>query len=136
MNDNYGHSVGDFLLKKTGDALLDNFGAEYSYRYGGDEFMVIYPDIPEEEFKSLIVSLEEQLEEIYLEEKRLPVHFSAGYVYGETLLRDDLRLMLRAADELLYEAKKSGKNAFIGAEYNREIAENIQKKEEESFRQG
>ena len=136
VNDNYGHSVGDFLLKKTGDALLDNFGAEYSYRYGGDEFMVIYPDIPEEEFKSLVVSLEEQLEEIFLEEKKLPVHFSAGYVYGETLLRDDLRLMLRAADELLYEAKNSGKNAFIGAEYNREIAENIQKKEEESFRQG
>ncbi|MCR4846865.1 MAG: hypothetical protein K5865_09025 [Eubacterium sp.] len=38
--------------------------------------------------------------------------------------------------QLLYEAKKSGKNAFIGAEYNREIAENIPKKEEESFRQG
>ena len=36
----------------------------------------------------------------------------------------------------IYEAKNSGKNAFIGAEYNREIAENIQKKEEESFRQG
>lgn len=136
VNDRYGHSVGDYLLKKTGDALLDIFGAEYSYRYGGDEFMVIYPDIPEEEFKKLVGSLEEQLEEIYLEDKKLPVHFSAGYVFGKNILQDDLRLMLRAADELLYKAKKTGKNTFIGDEYNRVEAEQIEKKEEESFRQG
>jgi diguanylate cyclase (GGDEF)-like protein len=136
VNDTYGHSVGDFLLKKTGDALLDNFGADHSYRYGGDEFIVIYPDIAEEEFKKIIKNTEAQLEEIYLDEKRLPVHFSAGYVYGKTILHDDLRFMLRSADALLYKAKKAGKNAFYGDEYNREYAETIEKKEEEAFRQG
>ncbi len=135
VNDNYGHSVGDYLLKKTGDALLDNFGAEYSYRYGGDEFMIVYPDISEDDFRELIKELISQLEEIYLDEKKLPVHFSAGYVYGETILHDDLRLMLRSADSLLYKAKKTGKNTFIGEEYSREKAESIQKREEESFRQ-
>ena len=136
VNDHYGHSVGDYLLKKTGDALLDNFGADYSYRYGGDEFIVIYPDVSEDEFTKMIKSLSEQLEEIYLEDEKIPVHFSAGYVYGNSLLHDDLRLMLRAADELLYDAKKTGKNTFIGEEYNREEAELIKKKEEEAFRQG
>ncbi len=136
VNDQYGHSVGDYILKKTGDALIDNFGAEYSYRYGGDEFMVLFPDISEEEFKKLIVNLESQLEEIYLDEKKMPVHFSAGYVYGKSILRDDIRLMLREADTLLYQAKKTGKNTFIGKVYDREKAETIQKKEEESFRQG
>ena len=136
VNDTYGHSVGDYLLKKTGDALLDNFGGDYSYRYGGDEFIVIYPDIEEEEFKKIIKNTEAQLEEIYLDEKRLPVHFSAGYVYGKTILHDDLRFMLRSADALLYKAKQTGKNAFFGEEYNREYAEKIEKKEEEAFRQG
>jgi len=136
VNDQYGHSVGDYLLKKTGDALLDNFGADHSYRYGGDEFMVIYPDITEEEFRLNLVNLEVQLENIYLEDKKLPVHFSAGYVYGKNVLQDDLRLMLREADELLYHAKKTGKNTFTGEAYNREKAEHIEKKEEESFRQG
>jgi len=136
VNDDYGHSVGDYLLKKTGDALLDHFGADYSYRYGGDEFIVIYPGAEEEEFKEMLKGMEEQLEEIYLDEQKLPVHFSAGYVYGKTVLRDDLRLMLREADTLLYDAKKSGKNTFIGREYSRELAENIQKREEEAFRQG
>ena len=136
VNDNYGHSVGDFLLKKTGDALIDNFGADHAYRYGGDEFVVIYPEISEEEFRLMVVSTITQLEEIYLEDKKMPVHFSAGYVYGKNMLHDDLRLMIRAADELLYTAKENGKNTFLGEEYNRKQAEHIVKKEEESFRQG
>jgi len=136
VNDQYGHSVGDYLLKKTGDALIDNFGADHSYRYGGDEFMVIYPDISEEDFRLNLVNMEVQLENIYLEDKKLPVHFSAGYVYGKNMLRDDLRLMLREADELLYKAKKTGKNTFTGEPYDRDKAEHIEKKEAESFRQG
>ena len=37
---------------------------------------------------------------------------------------------------LLYKAKENGKDNFFGEEYNREAAEKIEKKEEESFRQG
>ena len=136
VNDNYGHSVGDYLLKKTGDTLIDIFGAEHSYRYGGDEFMVIYPDIQESDFTKLVSDMGSRLEEIYLEDKKLPVHFSAGYVYGKILLHDDLRLMIRQADELLYKAKGSGKSTFFGESYDRDSAMNIKKKAEEAFRHG
>lgn len=136
VNDNFGHSVGDYLLKRIGDTLIDLFGAEYSYRYGGDEFMVLIPDITENEFKKLVEETGKQLEEIYLDDKKLPVHFSAGYVFGKTFLQDDLRFMLRQADELLYKAKDSGKSAFFGEHYNREVAVTIKKKTEESFRRG
>lgn len=90
----------------------------------------------ETEFKAALDKVGEQLQEIYLEENRMEVHFSAGYVYGETLLQDDLRLMLPQADELLYKAKGTGKNNYIGEEYQREYALSIQKKEEEAFRRG
>ncbi len=136
VNDIYGHSVGDYLLKQTGDSLIECFGAPYSYRYGGDEFLVIVPDMSEEDFKNSIMSLEKRLSEIFLEDKSFPVKFSAGYVYGKTLLQDDLRLMLRQADELLYESKQSGKNTFRGQKYDREAAELIKKKAEEMFRHG
>ena len=122
VNDNFGHSVGDYLLKKTGDALIDIFGSEYSYRYGGDEFTVILPDYAEEDFQSAVEVLKDRLESIRLEDKKLPVHFSAGYVYGRTDLGDDLRLMLRQADELLYKSKGSGKSTFKGEPYDREYA--------------
>lgn len=136
VNDTYGHSVGDYLLKKTGDALIDQFGADNSYRYGGDEFLVVYADISETDFKKALAELEQQLNEMYVDDKKLPVHFSAGYVYGKTVLLDDLRLMLRQADELLYEAKSAGKNLFIGKPYNRDYAESIKKKEHDDFRHG
>lgn len=136
VNDNFGHSVGDYLLKKTGDALIDIFGSEYSYRYGGDEFMVILPDYAEEDFQSAVEVLKDRLESICLEDKKLPVHFSAGYVYGRTDLGDDLRLMLRQADELLYKCKGSGKSTFKGEPYDREYASGIKKREEEAFRKG
>ena len=134
INDGFGHAVGDYILKKTGDALLDCFGKDCCYRYGGDEFLVIMPDIEEKEFKKTISALKDQLSIISLEDKQMPVHFSAGYVYGKTVIQDDLRLMLRQADEILYEAKSKGKNAFDGRKFDREYAEGIKKKAEEAFR--
>ena len=136
VNDTFGHSVGDYLLKNVGSSLIDQFGTNYCYRYGGDEFLVVVPDMTEDDFKGKIISLEKQLEMIKLEDKAFPVHFSAGYVYGHTYLDDDLRLMLRQADEHLYKAKGNGKNSFIGDAYDRLSAETIKKKEEESFRKG
>lgn len=90
--------------------------------------MVALPDMTEEEFKRLVDEMGNELEEIYLEDKRLPVFFSAGYVFGKTILQDDLRLMLRQADELLYKAEGSGKSTFFGEDYQREAALNIKKK--------
>ena len=134
VNDNYGHSVGDYLLKKTGDALLEIFGFEYSYRYGGDEFLVIEPDIKEDDFRKKVDKLELVLEDIRMGDQKMPVFFSAGYVYGETLLQDDLRLMLRQADELLYKTKGAGKHSFFGQAYNRKYAQGLKKRAEDDFR--
>ena len=51
INDGYGHAIGDYLLKKTSDALVNNFGKESVYRYGGDEFLVITDRYNEKEYK-------------------------------------------------------------------------------------
>ena len=134
INDGYGHAIGDYLLKKTSDVLVNNFGKESVYRYGGDEFLVITDRYNEKEYKKVLANLTNELNIISLEDQQLPVHYSAGYVYGKLSLQEDLRLMLRQADELLYEAKGNGKNTFIGKEYDREYADSIKKKAEEAFR--
>lgn len=134
VNDGNGHAVGDYLLKKTSDTLVNNFGKENVYRYGGDEFLIIVPDVSEKDFKRILSNLSNELSIISLEKKQMPVHFSAGYVYGKTSLQEDLRLMLRQADELLYEAKSAGKSTFVGKEFDREYADSIKKKAEEAFR--
>ena len=134
VNDGNGHAIGDYLLKKTSDILINNFGKENVYRYGGDEFLIITGDVTEKDFKRILSNLSNELSIISLERKQLPVHFSAGYVYGKISLQEDLRLMLRQADELLYEAKSSGKSMFIGKEFDREYADSIIKRAEDCFR--
>ena len=51
INDTYGHEAGDRALQETGMFLANTFGSNCCYRYGGDEFLVICPDLSETEFR-------------------------------------------------------------------------------------
>ncbi|MBP5308804.1 MAG: sensor domain-containing diguanylate cyclase [Clostridia bacterium] len=126
INDNYGHTVGDFVLKSFGRIITGIFGDEYSYRYGGDEFLIIVKDISEQEFNEKTEQLKKAINEIRLDENRIPVNFSAGCVYGKIILSSDLRHMLRQADDLLYEVKKEGKNGMYSAMFTR-VSEEAEK---------
>ncbi len=126
VNDTYGHAVGDYLLRHLGKALREIFGTDCSYRYGGDEFLVICPDIDESEFVEKTQLLRGRILKIRPEKNMEEVSFSGGYVYGECELACDLRLMMRQADALLYEAKKNGKNQFGSGRYSRQYARSLQ----------
>lgn len=124
-NDTYGHAVGDYILKKAGRLLTDAFGADSCYRYGGDEFLVICRDMDEAAFVDRLNTLKQGVNTIYLNDKRLPACFSAGYVHGVCEQSEDLRLMMHQADSLLYQAKEKGRNQWAGGSYSREKARSI-----------
>lgn len=118
INDQYGHSMGDEVLKEIGKAIKDVFGKKGSYRYGGDEFLIVTENTEENQFKILVEKLKEQIKSIGIETSPpINVHFSGGYVYGEVKFSDDLRLMLQFADGNLYKAKNAGKDKFVGSAY-------------------
>ena len=51
INDAYGHPVGDVALKKIVGAILSCIrSTDMLIRYGGDEFLVIFPQIPKDAF--------------------------------------------------------------------------------------
>ena len=50
VNDTEGHLAGDILIQNAAGLLADEFGTEELYRIGGDEFVVIFPDVSEKEF--------------------------------------------------------------------------------------
>ena len=127
INDRFGHAVGDYALKKVGEALTDVFGMSACYRYGGDEFLVICAGLSEDMFREKLDALRRAIEKVHLEQDNIPLHFSAGYVYGDCDLSYDLRVMMHHADSVLYEAKKVGKAQYKGAAYSRSFAESIEK---------
>ena len=127
-NDTYGHAIGDFVLKNTGRFLREAFGDAHCYRYGGDEFLVICPDMPEADFAEKLALIQTQMRGLSLDAERIPATFSAGYVYGKAELSSDLRLMLRHADHNLYESKERGKGCFTGSAYSRAFAEELEQR--------
>lgn len=109
INDAYGHAFGDECLKTIADELREEFETGI-YRYGGDEFVVLYDG----ESKELIEKLRNVNERLAKNENcRLRL---SGGVY--TPDRDDADIF-KKVDEALYYAKSNKKGEFI--EYERLI---------------
>ncbi len=125
LNDQFGHSVGDHILRRLSAVLAETFGSEWCYRYGGDEFLVVLPDVSEGAFLGKLEALKRGVRSIDMEDQRLPVHFSAGYVHGVCELSYDLRLMMHQADSNLYDAKGLGKDCYVGRAFSRVFAESL-----------
>ena len=105
-NDTYGHDEGDRVLKETGKLLSETFGEDHCYRYGGDEFLVIVPDISEKEFREKLDSAK-QKENVSMDDSK--VSFSAGYVHAFLKDSDMLRSLISKADEKMYDEKQKRK---------------------------
>lgn len=98
VNDGGGHNAGDMLLKNAANALRNVFAIHEIFRAGGDEFVVIMPDITAEELKDKADKLRRE------SEKYENVVFAIGVAYESDV--NNVRLALHNADELMYVDKK------------------------------
>ena len=105
-NDTYGHDEGDRVLMETGRLLSETFGEEHCYRYGGDEFLVIVPDVSETEFREKLESMKQKSPVLMGDSE---AGFSAGYVHAFLKEPDLLRELISEADERMYDEKHQRK---------------------------
>jgi diguanylate cyclase (GGDEF)-like protein len=108
INDSMGHAAGDAALQATARALIGVLrSSDRVARLGGDEFAVLLPetayDATVEAGRKLSIAVNHALADFPA------VKGSIGVAWFERADRL-FPLMLRAADELMYEVKKSGKN--------------------------
>lgn len=108
INDTRGHEEGDRILREIGMLLSRTFGKEHCYRYGGDEFLVIIPDMPVSEFED---KLDEMLQSRPVIDGNSRAVFSIGYVHAQLDRPDDLRTLISNADEKMYEVKRDRHHA-------------------------
>lgn len=107
MNDVQGHSAGDKMLQSAASILQGVFHDGEVYRAGGDEFMVLVPEIEEDELQKRIARVN------LLSKKTEDVSFSIGVCYGESNIRRAMRL----ADERMYAEKSAYYDAHPGLRY-------------------
>jgi len=110
INDRYGHPAGDLVLKEFAERLNSAIRvSDLAVRMGGDEFLVLLPECPPEQVRTLLARLN-GLEADY-QGQRIPVRFSAGWVgyqRGETPEQ-----LLSRADQTLYADKRARKGRTL-----------------------
>jgi diguanylate cyclase (GGDEF)-like protein len=110
FNDQNGHSEGDLLLSLIGESLRGRLRSmDVAARMGGDEFVIILPEITASSASHAINNIFSQLSRELSLKRKKEVTFSVGAV---TFIEvpNTVDRMLREADSRMYAVKKSGKN--------------------------
>ncbi|MDD5073348.1 MAG: diguanylate cyclase [Candidatus Omnitrophica bacterium] len=116
INDTYGHQAGNDILKAFVDALKNNIRAiDTVGRYGGEEFIIIFPEKNPEEALVAVDRIRERLSGLHMAGRHfkhgldIRLTFSAG-VASFPSNGKNLDVLIDAADKALYRAKNDGRN--------------------------
>ncbi|RTZ16516.1 GGDEF domain-containing protein [Vibrio aquaticus] len=116
INDTYGHSVGDEVLKTIVQRVQSTLTNSRIYRIGGEEFCVIFCANDMTEAKQMSETLRESIESLVFEPD-IRVTISGGLIaLPNECKNEDLDLALKSTDRALYRAKASGRNVIYAAE--------------------
>jgi diguanylate cyclase (GGDEF)-like protein/PAS domain S-box-containing protein len=118
LNDTYGHTAADSVLREWSNLLKANFrGSDIVCRYGGEEFVIILPDISVEQARQRLEQLRNDLRRMVVREEGQTIEnvtVSTGIAYypvhGQTN-----QSLLQAADRALYRAKETGRDRIVVA---------------------
>ena len=112
INDTYGHSAGDQVLKKVAERIRRNAPrAELCGRFGGEEFLLVLPAMPADSATALAEKIRQSIaaHTVEFEGNQIAVTVSCGVAEKSpsTTCPDDL---VCRADAALYAAKGHGRN--------------------------
>lgn len=132
FNDRYGHDVGDQVLRKVAGILSGGGGGGKAFRYGGEEFTIVFPAMDAEEAVEYLENLRSTLAESPFmvrgrvrparkptaakkpskPNRKVNITVSMG-VAERTDRMDTPQQVIKAADRALYRAKKAGRNRVV-----------------------
>ncbi|WP_051560424.1 GGDEF domain-containing protein [Marinobacterium jannaschii] len=134
FNDTYGHDIGDQVLRMVAAKINQVRGGGKAYRYGGEEFTVVFPGKTEqqalaylEEVREIIANYpmairSEQRPDDHKEGKRLRDNHRGTEVVSVTISigvaekqesHEDADAVIKSADQALYQAKEAGRNCSV-----------------------
>lgn len=111
VNDNYGHNMGDAVIRHVADVVRQNLRAGSTVgRLGGDELVVLMPNANEDDACEAMERVRTAVESTPCKYagKQLSATVSIGVAQVD--IRAEMTDAYRNADELLYEAKSAGRN--------------------------
>ncbi len=110
-NDEYGHQIGDQIISSVGTIIKSCIrNSDIAGRFGGEEFVVLLPDIREDMVRTLAENIREKVKSEF--SKRFPITVSGGCAFAERIAnpQEDINKLIKKADENLYISKREGKD--------------------------
>ncbi len=116
VNDNYGHNVGDTVLKQVADHMRGNLRKGETFgRWGGEEFLILsQEDMTMEQFREALEGLRRSVERSSFGESGQMLHITISIGMAEYKDQMTAEDFIKAADDRLYEAKQTGRNKVVG----------------------
>ena len=114
VNDTFGHLAGDAVLKELSYIIQSKIrDQDIVARYGGEEFAILFPNTSIDLAMSICEDIRSSIEKhtFCIEDQRIKITISGGI--AEAIVTETLTTqydLVSYADELLYEAKRQGKN--------------------------
>ncbi len=115
VNDSYGHSIGDVVLKTVGDIMINELRFEdISIRYGGEEFVMILPETPEKQAAHAGERIRCKIENHKFDSGLSTFHITASMGIAERgQFMSNYRDLVQKVDQALYTAKRGGRNRIF-----------------------
>ena len=120
FNDSYGHQAGDECLKKIAEAIIEKCTGDdkiHGFRYGGDEFVIIYEDMTDDEVMDHATDLRDSVQRINIESSEIKITSKISISQGVRNFVPEASTKLwdymYAADNALYEVKRHKKGEIV-----------------------
>ncbi len=111
INDTYGHLVGDLLIKSIGEYFLKEKKTSNScFRYGGDEFALVFMNMNLIQAKKMAEKIREDIENMSLVYNDISMKITISIGVANSKEADTENELFELVDSRLYQSKKTGRN--------------------------
>ncbi|MDX1347479.1 MAG: GGDEF domain-containing protein [Thiomicrorhabdus chilensis] len=118
FNDTYGHDIGDLVLRTVSKVLNQVGSGGKAYRFGGEEFTVVFTNKTPEQARPILDELRKQVEatDLRFKHKNQDTSTKVTVSIGVAEKTADIKSpeeVVKAADQALYQAKEMGRNRVV-----------------------
>jgi diguanylate cyclase (GGDEF)-like protein len=114
INDTFGHLAGDEALKHFVNIIKRNLRkSDYVFRIGGEEFLILLPNIKLKDAIEVIERIRKDLEENPLHYDGKEIKITASFGLAEVDKNKYINEIIKEIDEKLYKAKEMGRNKIV-----------------------
>ena len=114
VNDTYGHSTGDAVLRALADPIIDTLRrSDIAFRYGGEEFALILSNTDKASAHLVAERIRVAASQLSCNDGTRNFGFTVSLGVSELEQGEHITDFFDRADKALYEAKKSGRNNVV-----------------------